>query len=117
MTKMSINIGKIKITKELDRHDGGLTFFKFKQNKVEYYGLSVELLDEREGFLAFSLPKNLDELFDKSNYSTVALFDLIKERIDEFYFVSFEYEDPESEVVEYCGTITKEEVIKLYNIK
>jgi hypothetical protein len=114
---MSINVGKIRILKELDRHDGGLIFFKFKQNKVEYYGLAVELLDEREGFLAFSLSKNLDELFDKSNYSTNALFNLIKERIDEFYFVSFEYEDPESEIIEYCGPIEKEEVLKLYNIK
>jgi len=42
---------------------------------------------------------------------------LIKERIDEFYFVSFEDEDPESEVIEYCGLLTKEEVIQLYNIK
>jgi hypothetical protein len=114
---MSLNIGKIRITKEIDRYDGGLTFFKFKQNKTEYYGLSVELLDEREGFLAFSLSKTLDELFDKSNYNSVALFDLIKERIDEFYFVSFEDEDPESEVIEYCGLLTKEEVIQLYNIK
>ncbi len=114
---MSINVGKIRITKEIDRYDSGLVFFKFKQNKVEYYGLSVELLDEREGFLAFSLSKVLDELFEKSNYNTVALFDLIKERIDEFYFVSFENEDPESQIIEYCGAITKEEVIKLYNIK
>lgn len=114
---MSINIGKIKITKELDRHDGGLTFFKFKQNKLEYYGLSVELLDEREGFLAFSLSKNLDELLEKSDYNTNSILSLFKEKIDEFYFVSFENEDPESEVIEYCGTITKEEVIKLYNIK
>lgn len=114
---MSINVGKIRITKELDRHDGALLFFKFKQNKIEYYGLSVELLDEREGFLAFSLSKNLDELFDKSNYNVSALFDLMKERINEFYFVSFEDEDPESEVIEYCGDIAKEEVLKLYNIK
>lgn len=114
---MSINIGKIKITKELDRYDGGLTFFKFKQNKLEYYGLSVELLDEREGFLAFSLSKNLDELLEKSDYNTNSILSLFKEKIDEFYFVSFENEDPESEVIEYCGTITKEEVIKLYNIK
>jgi len=114
---MSLNIGKIRITEELNRYDSALLFFKFKQNKVEYYGLSVELLDEREGFLAFSLSKNLDELFDKSNYNVHALFDLMKERIDEFYFVSFEDEDPESEVIEYCGGITKEEVLKLYNIK
>lgn len=114
---MSINIGKIKITKELDRYDGGLTFFKFKQNKIEYYGLSVELLDEREGFLVFSLSKNLDSLFEKSNYNINALFDLMKERIDEFYFASFEDEDPENEIIEYCGSISKEEVIKLYNIK
>jgi len=94
-----------------------LTFFKFKQNKLEYYGLSVELLDEREGFLAFSLSKNLDELLEKSDYNTNSILSLFKEKIDEFYFVSFENEDPESEVIEYCGTITKEEVIKLYNIK
>lgn len=114
---MSINVGKIKITKELDRHDGGLTFFKFKQNKVEYYGLSVELLDEREGFLAFSLSKSLDELFDKSDYNINALFDLMKEVINEFYFISFEDEDPESEIIEYYGMITKDEVLKLYNIE
>lgn len=113
---MSINVGKIKITKELDRHDGGLLFFKFKQNKVEYYGLSVELLDEREGFLVFSLSKNLDELFEKSNYNVNALFNLMKERIDNFYFASFEDEDAESEMIEYCGFIEKEEVLKLYKI-
>lgn len=114
---MSINIGKIKILKELDRHDGGLIFFKFKQNKVEYYALSVELLDEREGFLVFSLSSNLDNLFEKSNYNTNALFDLIKERINDFYFASFEDEDPETEIIEYCGAITKEEVFKLYKIE
>ena len=113
---MSLNIGKIRITEELDRYDGGLSMFKFKQNKVEFHCTCIQLLDEREGYLAFSLPKNLSDLFKKSDYSAQAMFDLFKERINEFYFVSFEDEDPESQVIEYCGTITREEVLKLYNI-
>lgn len=113
---MSLNIGKIRITEELDKYDSGLTMFKFKQNKIEYYCLAIQLLDEREGYLAFSLPKNLSELFQKNDYSTRATFDLFKEGIDEFYFVSFEDEDPESQIIEYCGKITKEDVLRLYNI-
>jgi len=113
---MSLNIGKIRITEELDRYDSGLSMFKFKQNKVEYHCIAIQLLDEREGYLAFSLSKNLSDLFSKNDYSARAMFDLFKERIDEFYFVSFEDEDPESQVIEYCGIITKEEVLKLYNI-
>lgn len=114
---MSIKIGKIKITEEIDRCDGGLTMFKFKQNKIEYHCLSIQLLDEREGYLAFSLSKKLTDLFQKSNYSTKAMQDLFKEEIDEFYFLSFEDEDPESEIVEYCGIIAREAVLKLYNIE
>jgi hypothetical protein len=114
---MSLNIGKIRITEELDRYDSGLTMFKFKQNKIEYHCIAIQLLDEREGYLAFCLPKNLSELFHKSDYSTQAMTDLFKERIDEFYFASFEDEDPESQVVEYCGIIEKKEVLKLYNIE
>ena len=114
---MNLNVGKIRITEELDRYDGGLTMFKFKQNKVEYHCIAIQLLDEREGFLAFSLPQNLSNLFKKSDYSAQAMFDLSKERIDEFYFVSFQDEDAESEIIEYCGIITKEEVLKLYNLE
>lgn len=114
---MSINIGKIKITKEIDWHDSELLFFKFKQNKVEYYCLSIKLLDEREGFLVFSLSKKIDQLLEKSNYHVNSILELFKEEIDEFYFAAFENEDPNSEIIEYCGTITKEEVLKLYNIK
>jgi hypothetical protein len=113
---MSIKIGKIKITEEIDRYDGGLTMFKFKQNKNEYYCLSIQLLDEREGYLGFSLSKNLSNLFQKSDYNTKAMQDLFKEEINEFYFLSFEDENPESEIIEYCGMITKEEVFKLYNL-
>ena len=111
-----LNIGKIRIVEEIDRYDGGLTMFKFKQNKVEFHCISIQLLDEREGYLAFSLTKNISDLFQKNHYSTRAMFDLFKEIIDEFYFVSFEDEDPETEIIEYCGIITKEEVLKLYNI-
>jgi hypothetical protein len=113
---MSPNIGKIRITEEIDRYDSGLTMFKFKQNKNEYHCLSIQLLDEREGYLAFQLSKNLTDLFQKSDYSTKAMQDLFKEKIDEFYFVSFQDEDPESQIIEYCGIITREEVLKLYNI-
>lgn len=114
---MSINIGKIRITKEIDWYDGGLVFFKFKQNKNEYYCLSIKLLDEREGFLVFSLSKKLDELLEKSNYHVDAILGLFKEKIDEFYFAAFEDEDPGTEVIEYCGRISKEEVFKLYKIE
>jgi len=110
---MSLNIGKIRIVEELD---SGFTMFKFKQNKIEYHCIAIQLLDEREGYLAFSLPKNLSELFCKNDYSEQAMIDLFKEGIDEFYFVSFEDEDPESQIVEYCGIIDKKEVLKLYNI-
>lgn len=113
---MNIKIGKIKITEEIDRCDGGLAMFKFKQNKNEFYCLSIQLLDEREGYLGFSLSKNLSDLFQKSDYNTKAMQDLFKEEINEFYFISFEDEDPESEVIEYCGPISKEEVLKLYNL-
>ena len=41
--------------------------------------------------------------------------DLFKEKVDEFYFISFQEEDAESEIIEYCGIIDKEEVLKLYN--
>jgi hypothetical protein len=113
---MSPNIGKIKITEVIDHYDGNLLMFKFKQNKIEYHCLSIQLLDEREGYLAFSLSKNLTDLFQKSDYSIKAMQDLFKEKIDEFYFVSFQDEDPDSEIIEYCGNITREEVLKLYNI-
>lgn len=114
---MSLNIGKIRITEEINRYDGGLLMFKFKQNKIEYHCVSIQLLDEREGYLAFSLSKILTELFQKNDYSDQALQNLLKERIDEFYFVAFQDEDPESEIIEYFGLITKEEVLKLYNIE
>ena len=114
---MSLNIGKIRITEELDWYDGGLTFFKFKQNKIEYYCLTIRLLDEREGFLVFSLSKKLDELLEKSDYHVNSILALFKEKIDEFYFAAFEDEDPKSEIIEYCGPLSKEEVLELYNIK
>jgi hypothetical protein len=113
---MSPNIGKIKITEVIDHYDCNLLMFKFKQNKVEYHCLSIQLLDEREGYLAFSLSKNLADLFQKSDYNAKAMKDLFEEEINEFYFVSFQDEDPESEIIEYCGVITKEEVLRLYNI-
>jgi len=113
---MSPNIGKIKITEVIDHYDSSLLMFKFKQNKVEYHCLSIQLLDEREGYLAFSLSKNLADLFQKSDYNAKAMKGLFEEKIDEFYFVSFQDENPESEIIEYCGIITKEEVLRLYNI-
>lgn len=112
---MSLNIGKIRITEEINRYDGGLLMFKFKQNKIEYHCFSIQLLDEREGYFAFSLSKNLADLFQKSNYNAKVMEDLFKEKVDEFYFISFQEEDAESEIIEYCGIIDKEEVLKLYN--
>ena len=60
---MSLNIGKIRITEEINNDGDVLLLFKFKQNKIEYYCTIVQLLDEREGYLAFSLPEKLGKLF------------------------------------------------------
>jgi hypothetical protein len=114
---MNLNIGKIRITEEIDRYDSGLLMFKFKQNKIEYHCISIQLLNEREGYLVFFLSKELADLFKKSDYSIKGMQDLFKEKIEEFYFVSFQDEDPETQVIEYCGFIEKEEVFKLFNIK
>ena len=58
-----LNIGKIRIVEVIDHYDGNLLMFKFKQNKVEFHCISIQLLDEREGYLAFSLTKNISDLF------------------------------------------------------
>lgn len=114
---MNLNIGKIRITEEIDTDNDALLLFKFKQNKIEYYCTSVQLLDEREGYLAFSLPDKLGKLFKNNGYSTKAMIDLFEEKVDEFYFVSFEDEDANSQVIEYCGHISKEDVLKLFSGK
>jgi hypothetical protein len=109
---MNIKIGKIHIKEELD----SLSFFKFKQGKEFYYCLAIQLLDEREGFLAFSLPDKLDKLFKNGNYSSKAMQELIQNEVSEFYFLSFQDEDALSEQIEYAALISKEDVLKLYNI-
>ena len=45
------------------------------------------------------------------------MIDLFKEKVDDFYFVSFEDEDANTQIIEYSAIIEKEEVLKLYNVK
>lgn len=113
---MSINTGKIRITEEINWHNKTLIFFKLKQNKNHYYCTSIQLLDEREGYLIFPLVDNLDILFKKNDYSEKVMKEMFKDHINEFYFVSFQDEDPNSEYIEYCGKISKEDVFKLYEV-
>jgi hypothetical protein len=110
---MSIKIGKIHIKEEID----SLTFFKFKQNKVLYYGIAIQLLDEREGYLAFSLSDKLDKLFTATDYNNKTLNELITSEIQEFYFLSFEDEDASTCQIEYAAPIDKQDVFKLYKIQ
>jgi hypothetical protein len=110
---MSIKIGKIHIKEEID----SLTFFKFKQSKVLYYCVAIQLLDEREGYLAFSLSDKLDKLFTATDYNNKTLNELIACEIEEFYFLSFEDEDPSTCQIEYAAPIGKSDVLKLYKIQ
>ena len=110
---MSIKIGKIHIKEEID----SLTFFKFKQNKILYYCVAIQLLDEREGYLAFSLSEKLDKLFAATDYNNKTLNELITCEIQEFYFLSFEDEDPSTCQIEYAAPIDKADVLKLYKIQ
>ncbi len=111
---MSIEIGKIKIAKELDHCDGSLTFFKFRQNKVEYYAVSFVFHDQKEGYLAFYLENKYSRLFEQSDYNNQIMIELIEQKVDNLYFISFADEDPESELIEYVGEIEKEVAINIY---
>ena len=114
---MSIKIGSIDIKEEFDWSNDILSFFKFKQNKLSYYCMSIQLLDEREGYLAFSLSSKLDKLFKESDYNTKMMQELIKHEIVNFYFLSFADEDPSSEQIEYVGQMDKEDVLSLCKIE
>jgi hypothetical protein len=114
---MNIKIGNIDIKEEFDWSNDILSFFRFKQNKVFYYCTSIQLLDEREGYLAFSLSSKLDKLFKESDYNIKMLHELIKHEIKEFYFLSFADEDPSSEQIEYAGQMDKKDVILLLKIE
>jgi hypothetical protein len=113
---MSIKIGNIDIKEELDWSNDILSFFKFKQNKVSYYCISFQVLDEREGYIAFSLSPKLDKLFKESDYNAKMLNELIADEIKEFYFLSFADEDPSSEQIEYVGLILKKDVLSFFKI-
>lgn len=114
---MSIKIGNIDIKEEFDWINDVLSFFKFKQNKISYYCVSIQLLDEREGYLAFSLPPNIDKLFKDSDYNVKMMQELIKDKITDFYFISFADEDPSSEQIEYVGKMDKGDVLTLCKIE
>jgi hypothetical protein len=114
---MSIKIGNIDIKEEFDWSNNILSFFSFKQNKVSYYCTSIQLLDEREGYIAFSLSSKLDKLFKESDYNIQMLHELIKYEIKDFYFLSFADEDPSSEQIEYVGQIDKKDAILLFKIE
>lgn len=109
---MSIKIGKVHIKEEID----SLTFFKFKQGKVLYYCVAIQLLDEREGYLAFSLSDKLDKLFSATDYNNKTLNELIADEVTEFYFLSFADEDPASEQIEYVGQMLKKDVLSFFKI-
>jgi hypothetical protein len=113
---MSIKIGKIDIKEEFEWINDVLSFFKFRQNKVSYYCTSIQLLDEREGYLAFSLSAKLDKLFKDSDYNNKMLNELINYEINDFYFLSFAEEDPSSEQIEYVGYIDKKDVLSFFEI-
>lgn len=113
---MSIKIGPIDIKEEFDWTNGVLSFFKFKQNKVNYYCISIQLLDEREGYLAFNLSQNLDKLLKDSDYNIKMINELIRDEISSFYFLSFASEDPSSEQIEYVGQMDKKDVLSLLKI-
>lgn len=113
---MSIKIGNIDIKEEFDWTNDVLSFFKFKQNKVSYYCTAIQLLDEREGYLAFTLSTKLDKLFKDSDYNIKMLHELINYEIQEFYFLSFAEEDPSSEYIEYVGNMDKKDAVLLFKI-
>lgn len=108
---MSIEVGKIKITKEINDN---FAFFKFKQNKVEYYAISFIFDNQKEGYLIFHLDNKYDKLFEHSNYNNQIMIELIEQKIDNLYFISFADEDPESELIEYVGEIEKKVAINIY---
>lgn len=113
---MSIKIGKIRITEEIDSNKEDVSFFRFKQDGIYYYALSVYLLKDKEGYLVFHLPEKLDKLFKANEFSSQCMEELFKDGIDTFYFVSFQNEDVYTECIEYVGVIEKEEIKKLtYN--
>ncbi len=114
---MSIKIGDIDIKEEFDWTNDILSFFKFKQNKALYYCIAIQLLDEREGYLAFSLSSKLDKLFKDRDYNIKMLHELINYEIKEFYFLSCADEDPSSEQIEYVGQMDKKDAILLFKIE
>lgn len=107
---MSIKPGKVRITEEIDE----LNFFKLKQEKIEYYAINLYFSEFREGYLVFSLPSDLDKLFRKTEYNSTVMLDILKTAIEEFQFVSFADEDPNSGIVEFAGSMGKEDVIRIY---
>lgn len=107
---MSIEIGKIKLIDKIDENK----FFKFKQGRKEYYAISLIFAEKEEGYLAFSLEKNLDRLFKHSEYNKDIMIELIEDKIGELYFLSFADENPESEVIEYVGNIEKKTAMDIY---
>jgi hypothetical protein len=114
---MSIKIGNIDIKEEFDWSNDILSFFKFKQNKVSYYCISFQVLDERyEGYIASSLSSKLDKLFKESDYNAKMLNELIADEITEFYFLSFADENPDSEQIEYVGEMLKKDVLSFFKI-
>lgn len=107
---MSIEIGKIKLLDKIDENK----FFKFKQGRKEYYAISLFFAEKQEGYLVFYLEKNLDRLFKHSEYNKDIMIELIQDKIDELFFISFADENPESEIVEYVGSIEKKDAVDIY---
>jgi hypothetical protein len=113
---MSIKIGSIDIKEEFEWINETLSFFKFRQNKVNYYCTSIQMLDERDGYLAFFLSPKLDKLFKDGDYNNKMLYELIRDEINDFYFISFSDENPASEQIEYVGQMGKKDVLSFFEI-
>ena len=113
---MSIEIGKAKIIEEINRTHNNeyLAFFKFKQNKIEYYAISFIFAENEEGYLAFNLEDKYNRLFQQSDYNNQIMIELIEQKVNDLYFISFADEDQESEIIEYVGKIDKEVAINIY---
>ena len=114
---MSIKIGKIKIKKEIEVNEktGEILFFKFEQEKKEYYALSFKWA-ESVGYLGFCLTPRISSLFEKNDFSDKSMRELFKEAVEQYYFISFSEENALTENVEFVGIIDKQDVIKKFNL-
>ena len=103
---MHIEIGKISL---VDIVSEDLCIIA--QKRVRYY-----LIPLHGGYIAFSLPSKLDSLFKSNEYSKKAMNELLKEVVNDYFFVAFSEEDIESENIEYVGKMDKKEILEELNV-